>query len=88
LKDLIKFIIPHFENFPLLSKKAADFILFKQIVEIMSIKDHLTEKGLLQIINIKASQNKGLSDDLKAEIKNIKPVVRSFINTNQIPDPN
>jgi hypothetical protein len=45
----------------LLSEKAADFILFKQIIELMVNKVHLTDKGLQQIINIRASMNLGLS---------------------------
>lgn len=88
LKDFIKFFLPHFEKLPMMTQKAADFILWKQIIEIISRKDHLTEKGLLQVLNIKASQNKGLSEDLKAKFKNIKPMVRPFINTNQILDSN
>jgi hypothetical protein len=46
IKDLTNIIIPHFENFPLSSQKAADFFLFKKIVEIISKKDHLTFDGL------------------------------------------
>lgn len=45
----------------MLSEKAADFILFKQIIELMVNKVHLTDKGLQQIINIRASMNLGLS---------------------------
>jgi LAGLIDADG endonuclease len=58
LQDLIKYIIPHFENYGLLlTQKAADFILFKQIIELMNCKVHLTEEGLKQIVNIRATLN-------------------------------
>ena len=61
LKDLTTVIIPHFENYPLVTQKQADFLLFKQIVELMNKGAHLTFEGLQQIINIKASLNLGIS---------------------------
>ena len=73
LHDLTNFIIPHFENYPLLSQKAADFYLFKQIVS-ANAKVHLTDVGLQQIINIRASINLGLSDLQKSKFINYKPV--------------
>lgn len=50
IKDLINVIIPHFVKYPLLTQKRADFELFKQIVELMSCKEHLTMEGLRKII--------------------------------------
>ena len=88
LHDLINFIIPHFIKYPLLSQKGADFYLFKQIIELINTKVHLTEIGLLQIINIRASMNFGLSDLLKSEFINYKPVPRPIINYTEIPNPN
>jgi hypothetical protein len=57
LQDLTNFIIPHFSNYPLLSQKAADFLLFKFFVKLMNNKVHLNEDGLQQIINLRASMN-------------------------------
>jgi hypothetical protein len=54
----------------------------------MSQKDHLTFEGLQEIINIKASSNLGLSDLLKYNFINTKPVDRPLIIKNKIPDPN
>nr|WVH38211.1 LAGLIDADG endonuclease [Trametes cingulata] len=88
LHDLTNFIIPHFINFPLLSQKAADFELFKQIVNLINTKVHLTDVGLLQIINIRASMNLGLSDLQKSEFINYKPVPRPIIKYTEIPNPN
>jgi len=66
IKDLM-LIINHFDMYPLLTEKRADFELFKQIVDIISRKEHLSEKGLQKIVNIKASMNfEKLSDNLKA----------------------
>jgi LAGLIDADG endonuclease len=60
-KDLTNLII-HLEKYPLLTHKAADFYLFKQIIKLINNKSHLSNEGLNQIINIKASMNLGLSD--------------------------
>lgn len=87
LSDLNNIIIPHFDKFPLLSQKGADFILFKQIVELMMNKLHLTSEGLLKIINIKASINEGISEVIKSEFTNIIPVERPKIETKNIAHP-
>lgn len=60
VKDLINQVIPHFDNYPLISKKKADYELFKEIVLLMKNKEHLTNKGLLKIMSLKASLNLGL----------------------------
>jgi hypothetical protein len=41
LKNL-SVIIKHLDNFPLLTQKQADYILFKQVVELMNQGEHLT----------------------------------------------
>ena len=87
-KGLSKLII-HLEKYPLLTKKNADFILFKQAVEIVNNKAHITVQGLNEIVNIKASMNLGLSDILKSEFDQHIPVERPIIyNSNIIIDPN
>ena len=88
LHELTNFIIPHFENFPLLTQKQADFELFKEIVYLIKNKVHLTDVGLLQIINIRASINLGLSEYQKSEFINYKPVQRPIIKYTEIPNPN
>ena len=64
-EDLNKLII-HLEKYPILTQKAADFLLFKQAVKLVNNKAHLTDEGLNQIVNIKASMNLGLSNMLKS----------------------
>jgi hypothetical protein len=49
---------------------------------------HLTEEGLLQIINLRASINLGLSNLQKSNFPNYKSFARPVINTTKIPDPN
>src|SRR6266481_1528612 len=86
-KDLTNLIL-HLEKYPLLTQKAADFILFKEAVKLMNNKAHLSIEGLNQIVNIKASMNLGLSDKLKSEFNDYTPVERLVINTENFPDPN
>ena len=87
IKDLTR-LIAHFEKYPLLTQKQADFILFKEVKTLMMSKSHLTIDGLNKIINIKGSMNLGLSDFLKSEFLNFSPVKRPVINTENIPDNN
>jgi hypothetical protein len=88
LEDLTNIIIPHFSKYSLLSQKAADFYLFKQIIELMKNKAHLTTEGLQKIINIKSSMNLGLSKQINSNFINTVPVQRPTIKTTNIPDSN
>lgn len=40
-KDLNSVIIPHFTKYPLMTQKLADFLLFKQAIEILKEKKYL-----------------------------------------------
>lgn len=78
LKD-VNIIINHFEQYPLLSKKRGDFFLFKAVILLMINKEHLTEEGLLNIVSIRASLNKGLSDQLKISFPDIVPAIKPSV---------
>ncbi len=87
IEDLNKLIF-HLEKYPLLTQKAADFLLFKKAVELVNNKAHITVQGVKKIVNIKASMNLGLSDILKSEFAGYTPVERPVINyENVILDP-
>jgi hypothetical protein len=58
LKDLVNVIIPHFELYSLLTKKRADFLLFKLAIELIRQKEHKKIEGIHRLIGIKASLNK------------------------------
>ena len=79
LKEIIEKVIPHFDNFPLLTKKKADYLLFKEVVILMSEGKHLTVEGLREIIAYKASINKGLNESLKKEF-DVIPVQRPEVS--------
>lgn len=69
LKDL-QILINHFENFPLVTAKLADYILFKKAFDIILLKEHLSQQGLLKIVGIKASLNLGLNKNIKEAFSN------------------
>ena len=69
-------IIPHFEKFPLLTEKQADFELFKEIVTIMYNKQHLNTEGLNKIMMLKSSLNKGLTPFLLENFSNLNTIER------------
>lgn len=57
LIELVKF----FYKYPLISYKRGEYLLFKQIIDIIQLKEHLTLQGIQKIINIRATLNFGLS---------------------------
>jgi hypothetical protein len=81
VKELAQ-IINHFDNYPLITKKYADYTLFKKAYYIILNKEHLNKNGLEKFIEIKASMNKGLSDNLNLAFPNItilnKPIVENI----------
>jgi hypothetical protein len=87
MSQIIEVIIPHFERYPLITQKLADYLIFKKIVDKIRLKEHLTKEGVREIVGLKANLNKGLSDELKAAFPDITPYSRNDISSS-IPDPN
>lgn len=83
----LRVIIAHFDKYPLISQKWADFELFKLAVNIMLNEEHLTMEGIKKLVSIKASMNRGLPDKLKEAFPGIIPVVRPLVPNQTIPDP-
>jgi LAGLIDADG endonuclease len=88
INEISDIIIPHFRKYYLLTQKRADFELFAKIVEIMLCKEHLTVKGLQDIVNLKSSLNLGLNDTLKKSFPDTKAIPRPLVSFDGIPDPN
>jgi hypothetical protein len=78
-KDLL-IIENHLEKYPLLTQKQTDFILFKNIVELIRHKEHLTLEGLNEIVSYKAAMNLGLPNSLKEIFKDVIPKDRPAVN--------
>jgi hypothetical protein len=85
LKDL-KIVIEHFDKYPLITQKKADYLLFKQAFNMVSNKEHLELEGLKKIAAIRASMNLGLSKNLK-ESFDVTPVTRPVVLNENVPDP-
>lgn len=83
----INVLIDHFDKYPLITQKLADYLLFKSAFEIIKNKQHLTETGFKDILAIKASINKGLSLPLKEAFPNITPFLRPSVNNTTVKDP-
>lgn len=86
-KELL-ILVNHLKNYPLLTQKGGDFLLFKQVVELIDNKAHFTIEGLHLVVNLKASINLGLSEQLRSEFHFYSPVDRPIIKTANLPDPN
>lgn len=89
LRDITNVIIPHFDKYPLITQKGADYLLFKQGVNLLNLKVHSKVEGIREILSLKGSMNKeGLSDILKINFPAILPVTRPEVRFKGIPNPN
>jgi hypothetical protein len=86
LKDL-DVILAHFEKYPLISQKWSDCELFKLAFSLLKNKEHFTKKGFNQILAIKSSMNKGLSEELQSLFPEIIPVNRPLPLDKDVKDP-
>ena len=87
VKDLAV-IIDHFDKYPLITQKQADYLLFKMAVSLINNKEHLKEEGLRKILAIKASLNRGLPLNIKAAFSDTIPYPRPSVLDFKIKDPN
>jgi hypothetical protein len=86
IKDLAV-IISHFNKYPLITKKRADFELFQLAFKLVNRKEHLNTKGFTEILSIKAVLNNGLSTQLETAFPNIIPYLRPEVLTHPIKEP-
>jgi hypothetical protein len=87
-RDIINVIIPHFDKYPLITQKKADYLLFKQGIELLNLKAKSSIEGIRKILSLKASMNSGLSETLKIQFPTILPEPRPLVCFQGIPDPN
>lgn len=62
-------------------------MLFKQAVEFIAAKKHLSREGFLELLAIKASLNTGLSNKLQEAYPGIVPFPRPSVDSLIISDP-
>lgn len=84
----LNLILDHFDKYPLIIQKCADYKIFKQIIILIKNKDHLTFSGLQKIVALKASINRGLSSSLKGVFPDIISKEDSFVIDKEIKDHN
>jgi len=56
-RDLTNVIIPHFDQYPLITQKKADYLLFKQAIEMLNLNVQSDISGIQDIIGLKAAIN-------------------------------
>lgn len=80
-------LISHFDKYPLITQKRADYLLFKLGVNSINNKEHLTTDGFRKIMGIRASMNLGLSNELKVCFSDIISISRPLVQNFRIPNP-
>ena len=85
--DIKRWVLPHFDRYPLITEKQADYLLFREAVKLVSKKVHLTIEGINTIVGIRASLNKGLTPALKEAFPNCVPSPRPLVVDLQIQHP-
>ena len=70
----LQVIIEHFDKYPLITQKQADYLLFKEAVNLIINKEHLSLTGLLKLVGIKATINWGLSEKFKEYFPTVEPI--------------
>ena len=57
IKDIMRVIIPHFEQYPLQTTKRSDYEKFKHVCELIHSNHHLSREGLQKIIHAAGQMN-------------------------------
>ena len=83
----LEVVFNHFDQFPLITNKRADFKGLKEILFILKNKEHLTPSGLRKIVAIKTSINRGLSEKLLLAFPDVVPVERPEVELPKTIDP-
>jgi hypothetical protein len=86
IKDL-DVILNHFDKYPLITKKHADYLLFKMAINLIKEKAHLNPEGLRKLVAIRASLNWGLPSPLEAAFPNTMPYPRPDVLNIKIKEP-
>nr|YP_009262150.1 LAGLIDADG endonuclease [Chrysoporthe cubensis]AMX22225.1 LAGLIDADG endonuclease [Chrysoporthe cubensis] len=81
-------IVKHFETYPLITQKRADFELFRQAFYLVLAKEHLTKEGFQRYLNLRATINNGNHfQDLLVEYPDTVKLPKPCIEHEGIIDP-
>lgn len=75
LSDIIQFIIPHFDKYPLQSTKVVPYYLFKAVADLMVKREHITLPGFREMLTYKAAAKKGLEAKFLIHLKISLPTI-------------
>ena len=80
----LQVVIKHLDKYPLITQKQADYFLFKEAVNLIINKEHLSYVGLLKLLGIKATLNWGLSEKFKESFPKVEPINRPKVESTNI----
>ena len=58
ISDLLTKVIPFFEKYPLVGEKYKNFLLFREVVERLSKKEHFAKQGFMEIAKLCFKMNR------------------------------
>ncbi len=58
IRDLLGTVIPFFEDYPLVGEKYDNFLIFKEIVVRISLKEHLNPRGFIELAKLAFRMNR------------------------------
>ncbi|MBI2416229.1 MAG: LAGLIDADG family homing endonuclease [Candidatus Kerfeldbacteria bacterium] len=67
ISDLVKYIIPHFEQYPLHTSKQRDFETFKVVCKLIQNNQHLSRDGIKKVIILASYMNEAGQRKYSAE---------------------
>lgn len=65
IDNIVNYIIPHFNKYPLITSKQLNYLDFKKAILLIKDKKHLTEEGINKIIQISKKMNTNRSFEEK-----------------------
>jgi hypothetical protein len=57
LQDILEHVIPHFEQYPLISGKRLDFERFAAVCRLLAVGAHRTREGLMEVVELARDMN-------------------------------
>jgi len=86
----LQVLFNHFDKYPLVTQKLADYNLFKLAYNIIINKEHLTQGGLSKLVAIKGSLNLAIAPELESAFPVVTKADRPLVTgvAHKLPDPN
>ena len=82
----LKFILDHFNKYPLQTTKHTHFILWSKVFYLIERKEHSNLTGFMEVLSIKAVFPKGLNDSVKTAFPDVTPIIKPEFISNATQD--